>query len=91
MSGLSKCWCTACRPITVEDCRFVACPDCGNKRCPKAHNHANPCTNSNEPGQPGSSWEDVKPASMTGVGTDRPQHARLATEFSPEVFKAYQP
>jgi len=56
-----KCWCTTCRPQTLDDCRFVVCPDCGNKRCPKAHNHALACTNSNEPGQPGSSWEHVKP------------------------------
>jgi hypothetical protein len=34
--------------------RMVLCPDCGNKRCPKANNHRNACTNSNEPGQPGS-------------------------------------
>jgi len=59
----AECWCTTCRPITMSDMRFVTCPDCGNKRCPKAHNHTLACTNSNEPGQPGSSWEGVKPAS----------------------------
>ncbi len=59
---IAKCWCTTCRPITLEDMRFVVCPDCGNKRCPKAHNHALSCTNSNDPGQPGSSWESVQPA-----------------------------
>lgn len=30
------------------------CPECGNKRCPKASDHELACTNSNEPGQPGS-------------------------------------
>ena len=30
------------------------CPLCGNKRCPKATDIALDCTNSNEPGQPGS-------------------------------------
>jgi len=25
------CWCSTCRPITVDDTRFVVCPDCGNK------------------------------------------------------------
>jgi len=56
-----QCWCTTCRPITMSDMRFVVCPDCGNKRCPKAHNHTNACTDSNEPGQVGSSWEHVAP------------------------------
>jgi hypothetical protein len=40
--------------------RFIVCPDCGNKRCPKANDHRNACTNSNEVGQHGSSWEHVK-------------------------------
>lgn len=61
ISSLGQCWCTTCRPITLEDARFVVCPDCGNKRCPKAHNHELACTNSNAPGQTGSSWEHVKP------------------------------
>ena len=56
-----QCWCTTCRPITLNDMRFVVCPDCGNKRCPKAHNHTLACTNSNEPGQASSSWENVTP------------------------------
>ena len=56
-----KCWCTTCRPITMTDMRFVVCPDCGNKRCPKANDHRNACTNNNEVGQKGSSWEHVKP------------------------------
>jgi hypothetical protein len=56
-----ECWCTTCRPITMADMRFVVCPDCGNKRCPKANDHRNACTNSNEVGQKGSSWEHVKP------------------------------
>lgn len=29
---------------------------CGNKRCPCAAHHDNPCTGSNEPGQPGSMY-----------------------------------
>lgn len=56
-----QCWCTTCRPITMKDMRFVICPQCGNKRCPHAHNHALACTGSNAVGQPGSSWEGVKP------------------------------
>jgi hypothetical protein len=41
--GLTECWCTTCRPITLGDMRFVACPTCGDKRCVHAKNHAAPC------------------------------------------------
>lgn len=54
-----KCWCRTCRPITLEDMRFVVCPECGNKRCPKANDHRNECTNSNDPGQPGSAYPNA--------------------------------
>jgi hypothetical protein len=33
---------------------MLLCPTCGNKRCPHASDHELDCTNSNEPGQPGS-------------------------------------
>ena len=59
------CGCETCRPNTLSDMRFIVCPDCGNKRCPKATHHDNACTNSNAPGQPGSSWEHVKPHGAT--------------------------
>lgn len=62
----STCWCETCRPITLADARMVLCPVCGNKRCPHATHHANACTASNAPGQPGSSWEHVKPAAPGG-------------------------
>ena len=58
---VAQCWCETCRPQTIADMRFIVCPDCGNKRCPKANDHRNACTNSNAAGQPGSSWEHVKP------------------------------
>jgi hypothetical protein len=35
---------------------MIVCPDCGNKRCPHATDHSQACTNSNEPGQPGSRY-----------------------------------
>ena len=38
------------------DSRMILCAICGNKRCPHAADHHNECTNSNEPGQPGSSY-----------------------------------
>lgn len=40
----------------TELLRMVVCAKCGNKRCPHANNHLNECTNSNEPGQPGSAY-----------------------------------
>jgi len=55
----TKCWCHACRPVTMTDMRFVVCPECGNKRCPHANDHRNPCTGSNEPGQEGSAYPDA--------------------------------
>lgn len=61
----TKCWCETCRPVTLSDMRMVLCPDCGKKRCPKATHHDNARTNSNAPGQPGSSWEHVKPHGAT--------------------------
>jgi hypothetical protein len=59
-----KCWCETCRPNHPFDMRFIVCPDCGNKRCPRANFHEHACTNSNAVGQPGSSWEHVKPAGI---------------------------
>lgn len=38
--------------------RMIVCETCGNKRCPRAKDHRHACTNSNEPGQPGSSYEN---------------------------------
>lgn len=49
-----RCWCYKCRPVTMTDMRMVLCPLCGNKRCPHASDHELQCTQSNEPGQPGS-------------------------------------
>ncbi len=52
----------ACGCITCIDGRghhaihMVVCPTCGNKRCPHATDHNFACTNSNEPGQPGSCY-----------------------------------
>ena len=40
--------------LPEEMTRMIVCPRCGNKRCPHASDHRNACTNSNEPGQPGS-------------------------------------
>lgn len=54
------CWCEVCDPALVGIV-MVLCPTCGNKRCPHAHDHRNACTHSNAVGQPGSSWEHVKP------------------------------
>lgn len=49
------------QPADLTDLPFgrgmVLCPVCGNKRCPKANDPRNECTNSNEPGQKGSTYE----------------------------------
>lgn len=39
--------------------RMSLCPNCGNKRCPGAANHANECSGSNQPRQPGSLYENT--------------------------------
>lgn len=39
-----------------ECCEMILCTKCGNKRCPHANDHRNECTDSNEPGQAGSSY-----------------------------------
>ena len=60
----STCWCHTCnRNVYVNGLpfaltRMILCPDCGNKRCPKATDHTLECTNSNDPGQKGSTWEN---------------------------------
>lgn len=41
-------------PITAT--RMITCVMCGNKRCPHATDHELDCTDSNEPGQPGSRY-----------------------------------
>lgn len=42
--------------VMIVNSRMYVCPLCGNKRCPKATSHTLDCTNSNEPGQPGSRY-----------------------------------
>lgn len=59
--------------------RMALCPTCGNKRCPRAHNHTLACTNSNAPGQPGSSWEHVKPAAAPEVLVEAPRRCGKQT------------
>lgn len=60
---MAGCWCADCDEQVRANMatpwllsRMNLCPDCGNKRCPKATWHANACTGSNEPGQPGSNY-----------------------------------
>lgn len=58
-----SCHCQACEPQGNgfdTPMRMILCAICGNKRCPHAADHRNACTNSNEPGQKGSSWESVR-------------------------------
>jgi hypothetical protein len=46
----------------MTDMRMILCAQCGNKRCPHAADHRLACTNSNEPGQPGSNYPRVPAA-----------------------------
>ncbi len=54
--------CSRCFDFTASDHdrmfgrRMILCATCGNKRCPKATDHELKCTDSNEPGQPGSRY-----------------------------------
>lgn len=57
------CYCYNCnigrvneRGIPYALTRMIVCPTCGNKRCPHSTDHNLACTNSNEPGQPGSRY-----------------------------------
>jgi hypothetical protein len=57
-----ECWCYKCNEnkmvngISFALTRMIVCSKCGNKRCPRATDHRYSCTNSNEPGQPGSRY-----------------------------------
>ena len=44
-------------PFPLSATRMIFCPTCGNKRCPHASDHELACTNSNDPGQPGSVYQ----------------------------------
>lgn len=63
----NQCWCYNCNKdrvvsehglfvLTHPMTQMILCPKCGNKRCPHATDHNLECTNSNEPGQPGSRY-----------------------------------
>jgi len=75
---MSKCPCYACTSVR-EDWDgenwarqwMVLCPTCGNKRCPHASDHRNACTDSNEPGQPGSLYAEQRPPSEWDTCTVR--------------------
>jgi hypothetical protein len=62
-SSATGCTCHECNAdktyngLPWASCVMIVCADCGNKRCPKATSHKNACTNSNEPGQPGSLYQ----------------------------------
>ena len=60
------CYCRKCLDgkvnesgIPVASTMFIVCKTCGNKRCPRANDHENPCSGSNDPGQPGSAYPSI--------------------------------
>lgn len=76
-----QCNCAAClkdRDDAVGLRRMILCASCGNKRCPHATDHRHACTNSNETGQPGSSY--AYPVTPKVVELDSPYGA-LQTIF----------
>lgn len=57
IKAAEKCGCAACNPTTgLGRTRMIVCDLCGSKRCPHATDHRHLCTNSNQPGQAGSSY-----------------------------------
>jgi hypothetical protein len=50
-------YCGACWRCVPGYMFMRVCSLCGNKRCPHANDHRNPCTESNDAGQPGSAYE----------------------------------
>jgi hypothetical protein len=60
MNEKYTCWCHKCNKdrkvhgIPYSMTRMILCPKCGNKRCPHASDCDLECTDSNDPGQPGS-------------------------------------
>lgn len=65
------CGCRACNPNAWW---MVVCDICGNKRCPHATDHALACTESNEPGQPGSDYKARQPIDVGAIldASERP-------------------
>ena len=57
-----------------------ACEICGNKRCPHHTDHRLACTGSNEPGQPGSSWENYPPPTPSAGAVAEAQPERVARQ-----------
>jgi len=59
-----QCYCYNCNKDRMDESgripyvmtRMILCPECGNKRCPHSTDHNLACTNSNDPGQPGSRY-----------------------------------
>ena len=59
-NAVYRCMCYNCTRVRDPDyvvTHMIVCSKCGNKRCPHATDHNLACTNSNEPGQPGSRYE----------------------------------
>lgn len=57
-----KCGCYMCIGERGDAQVRMGWCSCGNKRCPHSSDHRNACTNSNDPGQPGSIYALTSPA-----------------------------
>jgi hypothetical protein len=61
--------------------KMILCPECGNKRCPKASDHRLACTNSNEPGQPGSIYTSPPAEQQEPVAWMNPHGGMLTANY----------
>ena len=68
--------------VPVSGTLMVLCATCGNKRCPHAKDHRHTCTNSNDPGQKGSSYEGACDFSDT--------FSAVATESNPVMRRLFE-
>lgn len=92
MTNDAKCGCYACSDWQRQATTMIVCEKCGNKRCPHATDHRHECTNSNEPGQPGSRYpkvgplvshaEQELPASSVSAASVSPSQGSLGSEAS---------
>lgn len=67
----------------MPEIRMILCETCGNKRCPHATDHRLACTNSNEPGQPGSVYAIVAALLLAGCATMQPQEQPIFRSTPP--------
>lgn len=74
----------------VAGTRMVLCQLCGNKRCPHAADCTLACTDSNEPGQPGSNYADM-PGYTRLPQSEIAKHEAQAQDLATRALALYTP